>query len=203
MATVTAAYAQTRRATPPIRRSFASCSSRVMTFEISPEAKPHCGLTASRSSGTYRVASSIRETRSSGSSSVPSFVVTEPEHNLVVGQDVRERRKGARAVGVVLEQEPVDVLEAREAVLRDRLVAARRRPHAAGGVAAAHVHRALDAAQTLEDHAVELGVRDELARHVVPVLLERGAVAGVDVPLRVVGRVDLDVVAAESPPADR
>ena len=34
----------------------------------------------------------------------------EPEHNLVVGQDVRERRKGARAVGVVLEQEPVDVL---------------------------------------------------------------------------------------------
>ncbi len=88
-------------------------------------------------------------------------------------------------------------VEAREDVLRDRLVAARRRPHAAGGVAAAHVHRALDAAQTLEDHAVELGVRDELVRHVVPVLLERGAVAGVDVPLRVVGRVDLDVVAAE------
>ena len=59
------------------------------------------------------------------------------------------------------------------------------------------MHRARDAGQPLEDHAVELGVRDELVRHVVPVLLERRAVARIDVPLRVVGRVDLDVVAAE------
>ena len=43
-----------------------------------PEANPHCGLIANRSSGTYRVASSTRATRSSGSSSVPSFVVTSP-----------------------------------------------------------------------------------------------------------------------------
>jgi hypothetical protein len=37
--------------------------------------------------------------------------------------------------------------------------------------------------RALEDHAVELGIGDQLVRHVVPVLLECGAVAGVDVPL--------------------
>ena len=45
-------YPQTRRATSPIRRSFASCSTRVIVRAISPDAKPHWGLSASRSSGT-------------------------------------------------------------------------------------------------------------------------------------------------------
>jgi hypothetical protein len=34
-------------------------------------------------------------------------------------------------------------------------------------------------------------------RHVVPVRLERRAISGIDVPLGVVGSVDLDVIAAE------
>src|ERR1700752_4209888 len=36
-------------ATLPTRRSFASCSACVMVVGYSPEAKPHCGLSASRS----------------------------------------------------------------------------------------------------------------------------------------------------------
>ena len=164
---------------------------------ISPEAKPHWGLTARRSSGTYRAASSTLATMSSGILERPVLRRHEPEHDLVVGQDVAERREVAGAIGVVLEQQPVEVGQTREDVLRDDLVAAGRGPHAAGGVAAAHVHRARDAGQALEDHVVELRVRDELVRHVVPVRLERRAVSRVDVPLRVVRRVDLDVVAAE------
>ena len=99
MATVTAAYAQTRRATSPIRRSFASCSSRVMTFEISPEAKPHCGLTASRSSGTYRVASSIARDEDVGVLERAVFRRHEPEHNLMVraGRLRAERSVPARS----------------------------------------------------------------------------------------------------------
>ena len=112
-------------------------------------------------------------------------------------EHVRQRREGAGAVRVVLEQQPVEVSEAREDLLRDRLVAAGGGPHAARRVPAAHVHCPGHAGQPLEDHAVELGVRDELVRHVVPVCLERRAVRRVDVPLRVVGRVDLDVVAAQ------
>ena len=88
-------------------------------------------------------------------------------------------------------------VEAREYVTRNRFVAPCCGPHAARSVASAHVHRSRDAGQPLEDHAVELGVGDELVRHVVPVLLEGRAVGRIDVPLRVVGRVDLDVVAAE------
>ena len=110
---------------------------------------------------------------------------------------IRERLEGAGAIRVVLEQEPVEVPEEREDLLRDRLVAPTRGPHAARRVPAAHVHRPCHAGETLEDHAVELGVRDELVRHVVPVRLERGPVRRVDVPLGVVGRVDLDVVAAQ------
>src|SRR5215470_2351128 len=43
---------QTRRATWVTRRSLASCCAGVSGFPASPEAKPHCGLTASRSRGT-------------------------------------------------------------------------------------------------------------------------------------------------------
>jgi hypothetical protein len=59
------------------------------------------------------------------------------------------------------------------------------------------VHRAGDAAKAVKDQVVELGVRDELVRHVVAVRLEGRPVPGIDVPLRVVWGVDLDVVAAE------
>ena len=121
----------------------------------------------------------------------------EPQHDLVAREHVSERLEGAGAVRVVLEQEPVEVPEAREDLFRDRLVAAGRSPHAARGIPTAHVHRAGHAGEALEDHAVELGVRHHLVRHVVPVRLERRPVRGVDVPLRIVGRVDLDVVAAQ------
>ena len=115
----------------------------------------------------------------------------------MVGQDVAERREAARAIAVVFEQQSVEVGQTREDVLRDDLVTAGGRPHPAGSIPAAHVHRARDAGQALEDHVVELGVRDELVRHVVPMLFERRAVFRVDVPLGVVRRVELDVVAAQ------
>ena len=43
-----------------MRRSFASCSASVSGLPASPDAKPHCGLRANRSSGTYFAASRMR-----------------------------------------------------------------------------------------------------------------------------------------------
>src|SRR5205085_3410080 len=51
-------------------------------------------------------------------------------------------------------------------------------------------------AHALYGQVVDLGVGGELGRHVVAPALEGGAVVGVHVPLGVVGRVELDVVAA-------
>ncbi len=48
---------QTPCATWATRRNLASCSAAVNGLPASPEAKPHCGLTANRSNGMYWVAS--------------------------------------------------------------------------------------------------------------------------------------------------
>ena len=63
---------QTSRATSMHRRSFAHCSSSVSRLPSSVLAKPHCGDSASCSSGRYFAASSMRRFSSSLLSSVPS-----------------------------------------------------------------------------------------------------------------------------------
>jgi len=58
------------------------------------------------------------------------------------------------------------------------------------------VDGARDPANPLDREVVDLGIRDQLGGHVVAPALEGGAIVGVHVPLRVVGRVELDVVAS-------
>src|SRR4030095_91957 len=77
---------QTRRATCATRCSLAVCCSGVSGFPASPEAKPHCGLTASRSRGMYRVASRIRASTAPASSSARCFVVSSPSTTVCCGK---------------------------------------------------------------------------------------------------------------------
>src|SRR5262249_32377641 len=71
-------HPQTSRATSTRSRSFAHCSSSVSTLPSSVEANPHCGESASWSSATYFVASSMRRLRSSLFSGAPSLEDTRP-----------------------------------------------------------------------------------------------------------------------------
>ena len=121
----------------------------------------------------------------------------QPEHDGGLRARVAERAEVARAGGVVLEQQPVVPREAREDLRRDGFVAAVGEPSAARGIAAADVNRPGHAADALEDAVVDLRVGHELGRHVVAPRLEGGAVVAIHVPLGVVGRVHLDVVAAQ------
>src|SRR5262245_21211724 len=77
---------QTRRATCTTRSSLAACCSGVSGLPASPEAKPHCGLSASRSSGMYCVASRIRASTAPASSSAPCFVVSSPSTAVCCGR---------------------------------------------------------------------------------------------------------------------
>src|SRR3972149_5047859 len=54
---------QTRRAVSTTSLSFCSWSAGVMAFPITELEKPHCGLTAKRSRGTKRLASTARAAR--------------------------------------------------------------------------------------------------------------------------------------------
>src|SRR5882672_1429507 len=69
---------QTRRAVSTTRCSLAHCSSSVSIFPSMVEAKPHCGLSARFSSGTYWEASLIRWTSSSPLSILASLELTKP-----------------------------------------------------------------------------------------------------------------------------
>src|SRR6185503_3953599 len=68
----------TSRATSTQSCSLAHCSSWVSVLPSSVLAKPHCGDSASCSSGRYFAASSMRRFNSSLVSSVPDLLVTSP-----------------------------------------------------------------------------------------------------------------------------
>src|SRR5262249_14597146 len=69
---------QTSSAVSITRRSFERCASTAILLPCTVLENPHCGESASCSSGTYLAASSMRRLRSSFFSSSPSFVVTSP-----------------------------------------------------------------------------------------------------------------------------
>src|SRR5579871_272960 len=71
-------HPHTSRATSTTKRSFAHCSSSLSTLPSSVEANPHCGDSASCSSATYFVASSMRRLMSSLFSSAASLDDTRP-----------------------------------------------------------------------------------------------------------------------------
>src|SRR5215210_1192946 len=60
------------------RSSFLRWSSSLIRFPATSDPKPHCGLTASRSNGTYFAASSMRRLSSSTDSSSATLVLTSP-----------------------------------------------------------------------------------------------------------------------------
>ena len=68
----------TARAVSATTRSLRAWSSGPMRLPSSVDAKPHCGLSASRASGTCFAASSIRRVSSSTDSTRGFFVVTSP-----------------------------------------------------------------------------------------------------------------------------
>src|SRR6266508_2955037 len=83
-----------RCATSLTRRSLASCSSYVRLLPMPAELKPHCGLMASRSSGTCCSAPWTRFVRASVASRAPRFVVSSPSTTVVLG---RTWRSGANS----------------------------------------------------------------------------------------------------------
>ena len=121
----------------------------------------------------------------------------EAQHDLRTLANVLERLETAGAWRVELQQQPVVVRQTREDFAGDSLVAAVREPAAARRIAAADVDGARDAADAREHQIVDFGVGDQLRAHVVAPPFERRAVVRVDVPLRVVRRIHLHVVAAE------
>ncbi len=122
---------QTLRATPATSRSFAHCSSSVSRLPSAIEANPHCGLSASRSSGTTFAASSRRRASASAVFERAALRADETQHDRLVRRDETQRRERAGALVVVLEQETVD-LELAEQLLGDRVVAAARRTTGCG-----------------------------------------------------------------------
>ena len=69
---------QTDCAVSTIRRSLSHCCSSVRALPSEVEENPHCGERQSWSRSTYRLASSMRRSRSSRVSSSPRLVVTRP-----------------------------------------------------------------------------------------------------------------------------
>jgi hypothetical protein len=116
------------------------------------------------------------------------------DHHAALG-DEAERRECARALVVVLEQEPIE-LRATEDLLCDPVVAAGRVEHALV-VTAADVNAERDARVALDDRVVELHRRREQRVRVAAALAVTLADRLVE-ERRVLRRVDLDVLAAES-----
>ena len=121
-------------ASPPSRRSSAAsptgrpAPSALPTTDVP---KPHCGESASRSSGTKRAAASMpRAPSSSGRlSRTRRLRRHEAEHDDLVLRHVPQRLEGAGALVVVLEQQPV----ARGSAGRAARRASRSRPRRASG----------------------------------------------------------------------
>src|SRR6185369_15432496 len=86
-------YAHTSAAVSTMSRNLATCSSYVRRFPSTVEEKPHCGDRQSCSSGTYRLASSMRRFRSSLRSSSPLLVVTRPSTTIFPGGTNRSGSK--------------------------------------------------------------------------------------------------------------
>ena len=144
-------------------RSLASCISGLIGLPNSVLAKPHCGLMARRSSGTNRLASSMRCLSAALSSRKFSLGRDEAEHDGLVLRHEPQRREIARARRVVFEEEEADI-ERVEQLLGDRLVASFRMPLPAA-VAAAQMHADVQAGQ-VADRAV--GHRDVSCRSARP-----------------------------------
>src|SRR5699024_671759 len=87
-------YDQTSSAIFTTCPSFFHCSSSVSRFPSSVEAKPHWGLRASWSSGTYPAASSMRFFTSSLFSNSPCFEVTRP--SMIVRSSLSTCRSGSK-----------------------------------------------------------------------------------------------------------
>ena len=117
----------------------ATCSSYVSAFPSTVDEKPHWGERQSCSSGTKRLASSMRRFSSSLDSSAPALRRHEPEHDLLSLRHEPQRLEAARALVVVLEEEAVH-LEVAEERLGDEVVASLGGPRGAE-VAAAQVRR--------------------------------------------------------------
>jgi putative tricarboxylic transport membrane protein len=89
----------TSRVTSTISRSLAISSSMVMVLPPIPLEKPHCGLSASCSSGTNLAASSMRRLRSSLLSSLRSLVVMIPSTAILpLGMNRSGSKPPARAL---------------------------------------------------------------------------------------------------------
>ena len=132
------AVPHTSRAVSTTSRSLATSCSIVIVLPPMPLSKPHCGLSASCSSGAKRAASSMRRFSSSFDLELRALGGDEAEHrDLALGQEA-QRLEAARALGVVFEEIAVDV-DLVEQQFGDRLVAAFRDP-GAGEIAAAEMH---------------------------------------------------------------
>src|SRR5262249_7295832 len=83
----------TARAVCMILSNFRHCSSSPSCTPPTPLLKPHCGLSASWSSGRWRAALSMRRLRSSGDSRVALLVVTSPSTAIV---SLRTKRSGSK-----------------------------------------------------------------------------------------------------------
>jgi class 3 adenylate cyclase len=94
-----ARYPQTFAAVSTTRASFAFSSSSPSRLPPATEAKPHCGLSARRSSGAIAAASSSRRRKVSIGSSCGSFELTRPSTAILsVGRKRSGRKSPARAL---------------------------------------------------------------------------------------------------------
>ena len=188
-------HAQTSAAVSAIARSFARSSSSVRSFPSTEVAKPHCGESASRSSGQNALASSIRSASSPTVSRRPLFVVTSPRTAILPSGTEASGSKRARPLVVVLEQQPLRV-DPREEPLGEPVVAALDEP-AARLVPAAEVEAERDPVVLADDEVVELEPELEPALGRPPAARVEVAVARIE-EQRVVRRVELDVGGAEA-----
>ena len=158
-------------------------------------AKPHCGESASRSSGQNALASSIREASSSTDSRRPVFGGHEAEHGDLV---LRKRAAGARTSRNARRRTRAAAVgpDAREEALRQPVVPALDEP-SARLVSTAQVHRERDTFVLPIDEVVELEAEIEpTLRRPAPARIEV-AVGRVD-EQRVVRRVELNVGGAQT-----
>ena len=157
------------------------------------DAKPHCGLTASCSSGMNRAASLIRRSRSSLRSSAGRLELTRPKTTVLPLGTRRRRLEGAGALVVVFEQEAIDG-EFMEEALGNSVVAAFGVPVAAI-VAAAEMDGEGDAGLTGRREAGVVGVKrscEHLRRIDTQFLLHPGCPLRIEI-VAVARRIDLEV----------
>ena len=119
-----------------------------------PEAKPHCGPIATCPTSMNRPASSIRAIRSSACSTAPVLVVMRPRTTVgpSFGHEA-QRLETAGALGIVFQQQPVE-LQVAEEIFRNAVIGALAVPHG-GPVAAAD----MQAEAGLAPMAFDRGVR--------------------------------------------